>query len=110
MVLRLFKENKQLALLSAFLVAVEPWTFFIGRPAFEANLASFFFVSATYLFLKGVQENKSSLPSIILYGLTVWTYNSYRIFTPLFLITLHIVYWRELKNIIRLQKISVIKI
>jgi len=110
LVLRLFKENKQLALLSAFLVAVEPWTFFIGRPAFEANLASFFFVAATYLFLKGVQENKSSLPSIILYGLTVWTYNSYRIFTPLFLITLHIVYWRELKNIIRLQKISVIKI
>lgn len=110
LVLRLFKENKQLALLSAFLVAVEPWTFFIGRPAFEANVAIFFFVAATYLFLKGVQENKSSIASIFLFGLTVWTYNSYRIITPLFLIALHFIYRKELKNIIHLHKTSVKKI
>jgi 4-amino-4-deoxy-L-arabinose transferase-like glycosyltransferase len=31
--------SKKVALLSAFLVAIEPWSFFLSRGAFEANLA-----------------------------------------------------------------------
>src|SRR3990170_560412 len=38
------------ALLSSLLVAIEPWTFFLSRGAFEANLALFFIVSGVYFF------------------------------------------------------------
>lgn len=94
----LFK-NKTVATLTAFLIAIEPWTFFMGRPAFEANLGLFFFVLAVYLFLKSFDNPKKLIGSLISFGLTVWTYNSFRIFTPLFLVSLIVIYKDKFKEI-----------
>lgn len=96
--LKFIKNYKRVALFSAFFVAIEPWTFFLGRPAFEANLALFLFVLATYLFIKFIKnlDSKYLLFSTLLFGLTVWTYNSYRIFTPPFLLSLFLIYKEEL--------------
>lgn len=94
----IFKEKK-IALLSSFLVAVEPWTLFISRPAFEANLALFFFLAGAYFLVKSfVQEKKSLFLSAILFGLSVWTYNSFRIFTPLFIAAAVFLYRNALKE------------
>lgn len=96
LVLELFK-NKTLAALSAFLVTVEPWSLFLSRAAFEANLALFFIVSGVFFFIKSVQSTKYLIPSMALLGLSVWTYNSARVFVPILTIALLIIYWKELK-------------
>lgn len=96
-VFELFKK-KGLANLSAFLVAVEPWSLFLSRGAFEANLSLFFIVSGVYYFLKSFAKPKFLIPSAILVGLSVWTYNSARIFVPILGIVLVIVYWKELSG------------
>lgn len=100
LVWELFKK-KPLANLSAFLIAVEPWSLFLSRGAFEANLALFFVVSGVYFFLRSLRDLKSSffiLPFAFLIGLSVWTYNSARVFVPILVIALIIIYWNELKE------------
>lgn len=102
------KEN--LAVLSSFLVAIEPWSLFLSRGAFEANLALLFFVSAVYFFLNSIRTHSiiNNLVSIIFFGLTVWTYNSYRIFTPPFLVLLIWFYKSELREILKKNKKSLV--
>jgi len=100
-----FTNHQTLALLSAFLVGVEPWSFFLSRPAFEANLALCMFLAGFYFFLKSTQTTIYYLLSTFLFGLTVWTYNSYRVFTPIFLIALLLIYMKEIKKIFVYKKI-----
>jgi 4-amino-4-deoxy-L-arabinose transferase-like glycosyltransferase len=90
--------GKNVALFTALLVAIEPWTLFLSRGAFEANLGQFFVVSGTYFFIKGLEKSKFIIVSAILFGLSVWTYNSERIFVPIFLIALFIIYKDKLLN------------
>lgn len=91
--------NEKVALLSSFLVAIEPWSFFLSRGAFEANLALSFIVSGICLFILGLEKYKYLPISALLLGLSVWTYNSARIFVPLFLVVLLALYWKELIKI-----------
>jgi 4-amino-4-deoxy-L-arabinose transferase-like glycosyltransferase len=106
LIIELFKHKKNLsfniyhlALTSAALMAVEPWSLFLSRAAFEANLALTFIIAGIYYFLKGGSSSKYFLLSTIFFGISVWTYNSARIFVPLFLAFLIIIYR---KNFIKL--------
>lgn len=85
------------AFTASLLVALEPWSYFLSRGAFEANLALFLFLLGVYIFLKA-PKNYSYFPlSVILFGLTVWTYNSYRIFTPIMIVVLALIYKKEIE-------------
>ena len=92
------------AVLASLLVAVEPWSLFLSRGAFEANLALAFFTAGYYFFVKGLKKPKSLILNSIFFGLTVWTYNSYRIFTPIFLIILCLIYRSELLKILKSKR------
>ncbi len=98
-----FSKNSTytLALLSSFLVSIEPWTFFLSRAAFEANVALFLIVFGVYLFLVGLERKIYLVFSIISFGLSVWTYNSARVFVPLLLLTLVAVYYRDIFKILK---------
>ncbi len=96
------------AAIAALLVAIEPWSFFLSRAAFEANLALFLFVAGIYFFIKSINSKLSYplpfLSSILFFGLTVWTYNSYRIFTPLMLGAVILINRHELLEAYLLRK------
>ena len=99
-------NNFQIAAVSALLLAISPWHLFTSRAAFEANLAQFFVVLAIYLFLKGLPAGKAGfenykffIPSALFFGLSLFTYNSARIFVPLLIIALIIIFRKELKNL-----------
>jgi len=99
-------NSKKTALIAGFLVAIEPWSLFLSRGAFEANLALFLFISGFYLFLEGLtRKNWRILVGTVLLGLTVWTYNSYRIFTPLLIIAAATIYKDELLEMLKAKKI-----
>ena len=100
----LFKKKK-ISRISAFLVAVEPWSLFLSRAAFEANLALFFIVSGIYLFLKSIERPKALIFASIFLGLSVWTYNSARVFVPLILLSLILIYRKELFSIFKQKSI-----
>jgi len=99
--LEIFKDKKT-ALFSAILVALEPWGFFLSRVALEANLALFLFVSGIYFLHRGVNKKPQSLViGSILLGTTVWTYNSFRIFSPLILFAFVFIYRTEVVKTIK---------
>lgn len=97
LVLELTKD-KRWAYLSAFLLAISPWHFFLSRIALEANLALSFFLLGFYLLIKGLEKNVFLVPSSILLGFSIFTYNSARIFIPLFLLAFVSISWRKLKK------------
>lgn len=100
-------QNRLTALTASLLVAIEPWSLFLSRGAFEANLALAFIVSGVYFFLKGLHATSYMLLATILLGLSVWTYNSARVFVPLLLLLMIVVYRRELRFLYKKSPITI---
>jgi 4-amino-4-deoxy-L-arabinose transferase-like glycosyltransferase len=92
-------KNKKLALLSSFLLAISPMAIFLSRVALEANLALCFFVVGVYFLIKGLNKQYWLILSSILLGLTLFTYNSARVFVPLFLIVTVFIFWKQFKTL-----------
>ncbi len=84
-------RKKSVALVASFLLAISPWSVQFSRAGYEANVAVFFIVFGAYLFLR-----RAYVPSAILFSLSVWTYLTPRIFVPLFVAGLAIIFAREL--------------
>ena len=92
------KYGRNTALLTALLVAVGPWDIFLSRWAFEANVGQALLVWGAYFFLKGLKDVKFFVPSSFLLGLSVWTYNSQRVFAPLLVAFLVVLFLKGKKD------------
>lgn len=90
-------KKKNWAYLSAFLLAISPWHFFLSRIALEANLALSFFLIGFYLLLRGLEKNAYLIPASLVLGTSIFTYNSARIFVPLFLFVFFIISRKRIK-------------
>lgn len=91
------KSNEIYALFSALFLAISPWHIMLSRAAFEANVATFFIVGGIWLFLKGIQEEKWYIVlSIVFFVLSMYTFNTARIVTPLLVLFLGITFRKEL--------------
>lgn len=95
-ILNLTKDRKW-AIIAASLLAISPWHFFLSRIALEANLALSFFLIGFYFLTLGLKSAKFLLPASIIFGLSIFTYNSARIFVPLFLLSFIILFWKQIK-------------
>ena len=84
-----------IALLAAFILAITPWHVFMSRNASESNVAVFFAVLGLWTFFRSFQNKKLLLVSFIAFALTLYTYHGNHIFTPLFILGLCTIYWRE---------------
>lgn len=82
-----FFKNKWLAYLSSFFLAISPWHLQFSRPAFEANIALFFNLLGAYLFIK-----KKFVPAALIFGISIFTYQGSRLFVPLLIIILTLIY------------------
>jgi 4-amino-4-deoxy-L-arabinose transferase-like glycosyltransferase len=97
-------KNKKLSLFAAFLCAVSPWYLFTSRFVLQSNLSVFLLITGMALFFNR-QKSIWFLPlSFATLGLTLFSYHSTRIFTPLLVIAILIIYWREFVSIYKKQK------
>ncbi len=85
-----------LALVSAFLLAVSPWQIQFSRTAFETNTGLTFNLLIGLFFLKGLKKPWLLSLSMLLAGLNLMVYQSERVFTPLLVVALVIIYRKEL--------------
>ena len=88
--------------LTALLLAVSPWHLQVSRAGFEANIGLFFSVAAFTTLLYSLlnqnhprTKNLLFIVSAILFGLTVYTYHSQRIFMPLMIIATFLIFKKE---------------
>lgn len=94
----LFK-NEKIALLCAFVLAISPWHIQFSRTAFEANLGVFLNILTAFLFIKGLKKPYLLLFSAVTSGLSIYTYQSEKIFAPLFMLSLIMIFRKELWGI-----------
>ena len=95
LVQELFKK-KTISLLSAFFLAISPWHIQLTRASFESSFSVFWVVMGIWFLLKGLKNPKWLIISMLPFAISVYTYNSARIFTPLFLFVVAILYWKDL--------------
>src|SRR3989344_2042599 len=80
----IFFKDQKVALLSSFLVAIEPWAVHFSRVAFEANLALALFLTGIYLYLKF----KNFILASVVLTLSALTYHAEKIlFFPIAIIS-----------------------
>lgn len=95
--------NINLALFASLFLAISPWHIQFSRGGFESNVALFFAVFGTHIFLRAMNSKSTLLFtfSFLLLTLSMYTYHAYRIFTPLLVITLALVYKQQLQKLLK---------
>ena len=87
--LELFKQ-RTVALLASLILAISSWHFFYSRAAWESNATIVFFMLGLWMFLKADSGKRLAVRrwwmvgSAVSFGLTMFGYYSFQMFTPLF--------------------------
>ena len=105
---RALLQNSLVGLVSSFLLAISPWHIQLTRASFESSFAVFWLVLGSWFLVKSFKDRKWLFWSILPFVLAVYTYNSTRIFTPIFLAFCLSVYWRDFIKQKKILAISLI--
>ena len=87
--------NRQIALVAALMLAMSPWHIQFSRIAFRAILIPFLFCLALLFFAKSFRQSKYLPLSALCFAFSLYTYASARVFVPLFMLGLVIIFWRH---------------
>lgn len=91
--------DKALPLLSAGLLAVSPWHIQFSRTAFESNVGLTWNILLVLCFIVGLRKNWVFVFSGLFAALSIYTYQSEKIFTPLLVFALTVIFSKELLQI-----------
>ncbi len=92
-------RSLKLGIIASFLLAINPWHIMLSRGAFEANLITLFLPLGIYFFLKGLEKSKFFAFSALFFGLSLFTYHSAKLLTPLVAAGLLIIFRKSLLKI-----------
>ncbi len=81
-------------ILSSLLLAISPWHLQFSRIAFEANTGITLNIWGLVAFFRGLSSLPWMITSAFFFGLSLYAYHSERVFVPLLLLTVSIL-WRE---------------
>ena len=95
LLVKLIFKKEGIALLAAFLLAVSPWHVQFSRIAFETNVGLTFNILVALFFIKGLKRPWMLLLAAFFAGLNLSVYQSERVFTPLLVLALTIIYRKE---------------
>ncbi len=95
----LFPKQEKVAIFASLFLAISPWHLQFSRMALEANYASFFFTGGLLFFIKGLSKPRNLIWSSLFFGLDLYSYLAAKIFIPLFILGILIVYRDHLKQI-----------
>jgi 4-amino-4-deoxy-L-arabinose transferase-like glycosyltransferase len=88
------EKKKAIALIASGIFAISPWSIQFSRLAFESTLGVFFVLGGLYLFLLGIRKNSviSFVFSAAAFALSAYSYHSEKLFMPLLLVFLLIIF------------------
>lgn len=89
-------QSNLVGLLSAFLLAISPWHIHLTRASFESSFSVMWVVLGMWFLVKGFKDPNWLVWSMIPFAISVYTYNSARVFTPLFLGLVFLIYCSNL--------------
>jgi 4-amino-4-deoxy-L-arabinose transferase-like glycosyltransferase len=92
-------NSKYVGVLTALFLAISPWHIQFSRIAFESNAGLTINIAVFYLFLKGLKKPWFLPISFFVGALNIHMYQSDRVFTPLFLIALSLIFYKQLLKV-----------
>lgn len=92
-------KSQYIGVLAALLLAISPWHIQFSRIAFESNVGLTINIAVFYLFLKGLKKSVFLPISFFVGALNIHMYQSDRVFTPLFLIALSVIFYKQLLKV-----------
>lgn len=99
LVLQILKSSKisskfsdSVAITSAFLFAISPWSLQFSRAAYEGNIGLFFLLLGTLFMFIFLKQPKFLLVSIICFLLSMYSYHSFRLIVPIFMLGFGIIF------------------
>lgn len=98
LVKQLFK-SEGIALVSALVLAVSPWHFQYSRAGFEVTELLFFLLAGLLFFFKGLKNGKTMWLSAFCLALTPWVYSTAKLFMPLLMLFLFLVWRKEILSL-----------
>lgn len=90
--------SHSLSLGASFLLAIAPWHIYTSRIALEANLALGLLTFGVYFFFVSFTKRKYLWISTFLLALSVYSYHTELVFTPLIMIFLGLTYHKKFVN------------
>lgn len=103
-----------IALSSSALLAISPWHIYISRLGHEANIGLFLVVLGAYLFFRAVNRKQGTwlMVSAAVFALSLNSYQSEKIISPLLVFMLSLLYRKELlsmkRSVLRAMVLGVI--
>lgn len=79
-------------LFSALIFTLSPWYFIFSRAGYEVSAGLFFFLLGTLLFLYSDKKNYFFLLSVASFVFSFYSYNSFRVVIPIFLILFGLIF------------------
>jgi 4-amino-4-deoxy-L-arabinose transferase-like glycosyltransferase len=90
--------GRKVALLSALLLTLSPWHLQYSRASFEVTLLLFLLIYGCFFFVSFEKRRVNLLFSMLLFGLTPYTYSTASVFTPLLILILGVTYLPKLRK------------
>lgn len=97
-----------IALLTSFFLAISPWHIQFSRISFESNVGLTINLLAFLLFMKGLKKPILLPLSFMVAASNIHMYQSERVFSPLLIIVLSLIFYKQLLKIKKWLFISVI--
>lgn len=94
-------KREDISLLAAALIAVSPWSIQFSRVGFESNVGVALNLFVALFFIKGLKKPWMLSFSTAFAALAIYVYQSEKVFTPLLMLVLIGIYFRD---IIRIKK------
>ncbi|OGH14290.1 MAG: hypothetical protein A2687_01540 [Candidatus Levybacteria bacterium RIFCSPHIGHO2_01_FULL_38_26] len=89
----------EIPIVAAALLAISPWHIQFSRVAFESNMGLAFNVFGLLFFLKGLKKPFFILFSVLLFSLNLYVYQSEKVFVPLIVVCLIVIYKKKLLSL-----------
>lgn len=99
--------DKKVGLLAVFFLTISPWFFILSRVGYEATAGLAFFCLGIYLFLIANNRSPFLFSCLFSFILSMYSYNSFRIVTPLTLIFLGVAFLSDKKIAYQKKVISI---
>lgn len=99
------------AYFSLIFITFSPWHIFFTRIALESNVALAWITLGVWLFFEGLNKARFLPLSGLAFLLSVYTYHSPKIFLPFFLLSLAIVFFKDLmKNFYKHKRLYIVTV
>lgn len=89
-------NDRRLALVSALMMAISPWSIIFSRTTYETNLALFFMITAVYCWYLAMEKRWWWMATALFSALAVLTYHAQRMVVPLLFLSLMIYFKKKI--------------